>query len=494
MRIAAQKINRGIHLNKALLKDVEQKYIKLYGRRCNELYDMGFLSNPFLFDETEFLSALFEEYPNISVLLTRTVDRKIPKSEEFLDYITKIVDSDVLRSLLIKYKDLIACQQAFKDFAYLYSHAKFLKRSDLLLVKPKLIVTSRVENTSFLNLDSKYVRECFDVEDGFIVKSLDLGHILLKYLAEDLGIIDEYNSHKEANTSLFKEGLTFEDDCNYINLILEGKILTYTDNSNILLKRLETYYEEFNVENNANVSCTPYNEYIFLKAVDEMIEYVKAFRDANQDIIESYVTTSKLYYKVRGSKEEVVDYTVGLVTKDYNTGNDLDIINKLRGYSGLFIRESEVDKDNCVFGCSPITLAVDYEGHVFDTFYPVCCVFNKTTMALEYASSYKFSNYEYKHYSTMRRFVNSQYGTDIKFGNIRNLVDFIVEKEFATTSDKNFISALLFNVLTIDCDMQTIESNITDSSNYRFVLSSDIYASVDKVLPEVRIVLKRLEY
>lgn len=493
MRIAAQKINKGMHLNKALLEQVERKYIKLYGRRCNELYDMGYLSSPFLFDEADFLSVLFEEYPDMQGVLTNTVDHKIPKNEEFLDYIIKITDSEFLKSLLSKYKDLISCQQAFKDFAYLYSHAKFFKRSDLLLIKPKLIVTSRVENTSFINLDSKYVRECINIEDDFVIKSLNLGDILLRYLAIDINKESLYTYCKEHNTSLFNAKLTFEDDCNLVELILQGKIITDSEFSNALIERLETYYKEFSEENNSNVTCLPYSEFIFLKAVDSMIEKVKSFREEHPDIIETYVTTDKLYYKERGIKDSSVDYTVGLITKDYTTGEDLDDINKLRGYSGVFIKESEINTEDCVFGCSPIIFAVDVDNNVYESYYPICCVFDKDSMTLKYSSIYKFENYKYKNFVSICKALNIASKTDDgKFKSVNDLVQYIMQNNAFSNAD--LASKLLQSVLAIECDMQTVESNIQGTSNYHFVLSSDSDSSVDRVLAEVRILLKKLEY
>ena len=61
-------------------------------------------------------------------------------------------------------------------------------------------------------------------------------------------------------------------------------------------------------------------------------------------------------------------------------------------------------------------------------------------------------------------------------------------------SNADLASKLLQSVLAIECDMQTVESNIQGTSNYHFVLSSDSDSSVDRVLAEVRILLKKLEY
>ena len=85
----------------------------------------------------------------------------------------------------------------------------------------------------FVNL---YVLE----HKGKVIK-YDYTHVYIKYLMNDLNI-DGYEEYRKSNKSVFlSDKFSFEDDCKYLTLLLNGDIISDTENGQKLYKLVANF-------------------------------------------------------------------------------------------------------------------------------------------------------------------------------------------------------------------------------------------------------------
>lgn len=471
MKISAQNLNNsGILISKSKLNDMNLKYINIYSKACNILYSMGYLTSPYIFDNSDFLNVLNEEYPEALCKLKNISTGVLDCSKERLEFeIARCYDKG-LSYILGLYRDIITAKEAFVCYKELASKVKFHKNSDLATIKPRLFVTSRVDSSSNIPLGSDCVQELFFIEDDFKLYRHNLGGILKKYLAKKAGVSDkEFSRYKSEDKALFINNFSFSRENSFIELIITGSIDLDGDFGQPLRDSIENYYSNYYLSNKTKTTCLPYFEVVFLEALDECISYVTEFREdmKSKDCAysELYVTNTSVLFKVPKSDSEdykqnsSLDLYIGNTVIDSDTGTKLNSVNRLRGISGIFVSESDVSIGNLDTLGLPIELW-HYEKSrgkikkVCNKYYPIYNVHKKGEDCPLYTEINSVNN----------KFLGiKDVCDDLQISSLEDIapeVEQVLEIDFGehTSEFRKLVSILVQTLICIDCDY-TIKGN-----------------------------------
>lgn len=365
MRIAAQKVNNiGIQVSKAKVADVTKKYTLIYSQMCERLADLGYISSSTLFYADEFWEVFFDENPNLVNLFINNRVGSVVLNEKQIEFVMRKLEvennTDLEAYKVLSYaKSLLQAKTALDDLCKFVSAVKFPKKSDLLTCKTNISVSSKVSSSGKIPLDSPYIMECFYVPDGKKVVDFDYAIIILKVLLEKLGINSDVS---ETDDSLFLgKGFTIKDDCYFLNEIINGDISGNGIYANMLTKVVENYYVDYYATRTTIADCISFGEQNFIYAIPKCIEYINEYRkEIGNTGTEFYVTSSKVYFLFDGvvekPKPSVRNIFIGTELYNHGTKTEINVLNRLLGFSGEFIYEYDSNVVNYSLGGFPVTM------------------------------------------------------------------------------------------------------------------------------------------
>lgn len=381
MKIAAQKLNNnGVVLSKVSIKKSFEKYIKKYNTAVYRLYIMGYIENPYDFDDIEFESMLHKDFSSeVMKCFKSEIDASLDFSLLRLDYVINMLDiSDDFKQLLLLYRDIVESKEAIESLNYIKNNTKFQKRSDSVTISPRWVVTSRVMQTSSLKLDNPLKIGALEDIDSMSIKKVSVNEAIVKQLAKELGV------SVTEDKSLFFSGKPFSADCEYLDLLITGRVKGDTECADKLFDKIVTYYTDFYSTNDSTHSQLPYRETIFIKALDSCIEIIKKFREKNPNAKEVFITNDAVYFSVPNEYEagkEKID--VGFCVFDHINQIELSKINALRGYSGEFISADDVKRLGYTAKCDSVKLLVDSKKMIERDYYPISFVTKTNSKGVE---------------------------------------------------------------------------------------------------------------
>lgn len=384
MRIAVQKLNRGVVLSKSRLGAEYQRYVAEFGRACHRLFSLGYQDTPSGFDRMGFVDMLRRDYPRMLAWFISTsgsYDFTYRRVSYILD--TYKMDSDD-RELLSLFHDVLKAEDGIKALCQMVNRVKFRKTVDTMEVRPRLILTSGVEAAGLLPLDNPLTWGAIALPDSYGLYQLDLSPVYVKVVAQDMGYTDKEIWFKEQNgESILFDGKSFADDCKWVDLLLDGRIT----GGRRFMSRYGEYYRKFFDENRGNkMSCVAYREYIFVRCLDRLTDSISEWRYQVGKLggLEFFLTGTSMVFKspvpvpglsrvdIGKNRSEVF---LGSCVVDYMGRRELSKQNALRGVSGEFVSEADVKRKGWITDGAALNLV--REDGSCDRYYPIYCVRGK---------------------------------------------------------------------------------------------------------------------
>ena len=375
MIAAIKKLNaNGITLSKSKLLECTDKYAKQYWAYCYKLHGMGYLASPELFNESNFLQCLFEEFPEVMSFLRNMRLGDLSCTLLHIDYAIKLSSSNkVLNEILTSYYKVKEASLALDSYVELQKAVKIPKKSDTFNVKCSLYASGRMMNDSKVDLNNQFIHEIFDCELGQAIK---FDWILVKAIATRY-MTDECfeNEFRQKNKSVLFSGndFTFEDDCKYYRMILDGEIVGTSKYGKKFFSDIMNHYESYYLTQTTKADCSSLGNNIFIASIDQCYDYIRDIRNEFETFEVVYVTDHEVILKKESTDDSVkfplTELYIGDELLDFMTGETISIEDRLRGYSGLYIHESDLRNIQYTDKGQPVLFNSGY-------WYPICSVYN----------------------------------------------------------------------------------------------------------------------
>ena len=430
--------------------------------------------------EDEFFTVLVDEYPDCISIFTAGLNHCIIKEPEFIRYIIKLQDDEEFKSILQKYSDILECNEAFNDYTELTKRVRFKKTSNFTSISSKLSAITSVKNTSVLPLDSRHIQDLFYLDPDYKLITCDISELWVKFICKEINISeDEFNLCKSSNKSLFSDKLTFKDDLSIIKYILNGDIVTKSTNTDKLQNYISNFYANYGEKRKDYAN---FEEQIYLKYKDEFDAYVEEYYDkvcsTGAEVV--YITNTKVIFKTPITEDDFVfDDTkevsfgvskmelqnkpikfIGHFVYDKMYNENIDIGNILCGYSGEFVRESNIRGKYNVVGL-PIEM-VEYTTKgkpVRTNFYPIFNIRNQDDTELYPSFGYNgnelyiideeafFKYCELNSYDELEQYLNKEI-TTIRNKDIVNIVSKCIASLFAMKCGNDITDFSFLDLIT----------------------------------------------
>lgn len=366
MKIAVQKLNaNGITISKELLEKSLLKYNSIFSNESYKLYDLGYISSPSEFNKSEFLKAVYQQFPNSKDLLISNITGELVLDSDLISYAILKLNNKEFSVVMESFKKIVESNEAIENLSSLYTKLSIKKKTSVV-IKPRLSVSNTLADYSTYKLDGFGIMDCFERQEDTHLVKVCINEILLKYLCFEVGISEDcYNKYKLTGKSFFIDGLTAGQELNFINYLLNGVIKPDGKFGKELEDVLLSYYSKLFSSNNPRFSCDKFEATIFIKALDEVLMYTKAERAKIESIggSELYVTDKEIIFEVPNIISEKNwscfndnKLMVGNYVMDYVTHEELSKCNNLLGICGEYIKKSDVEELGYFPLCQPVKL------------------------------------------------------------------------------------------------------------------------------------------
>ena len=485
MKIAAQKLNKGITLSKQALQNKMESATKKYYRCCEELYNLGFNYAMYDFDEPKFIKALKQEFPDEFLLFKDFNSGKMDFSLERVEYILAgSLDNEDFKIVLKLYKDILQSLESFRCINILWTKAKFKKNSDIKVILPRYVITSKVNTAGVLPFYDTDMLDSIALSPTEKVVHCKITDVLYKFLLKEAGISDsDIESYSSKNKGLVNKDLSFCEECNFIYMILENRIDFNGEFGDKVRKYIENYYISFYKDNTTKTSIVPFSEYLFTEALPECIKKVNKFREDNPNHQEIFITNKCVYFKVESNAEmlDFADDFVGTCVLDAEAKDELDKTNNLLGYSGEYISEATLKSNGWVCDMPPVRL---YRKGQLYNYYPSFLV--KVDDDINYEPILGYGT-TYNHASSMS--AKSVEG-GFKFSKAKddiNQLYYLIAKHFGMNSVETI---LLTTLCCVELDMTRDKMSSPNSLGSSFLEFNEKYVSSCKKVSDVFALIK----
>lgn len=339
MKFTANKLKKdGLILSKESTRKSTERIHKELGVLNIILYDNYVCLSPDYISKLEIQHFLKEEYPNHYKRLMNQICGSLNLTAHQLAYAIEIEGDSELLQVILKTLKLLDDLDTLNKF---HDYVKFKKRSDTVVFKPNISITSRVQYNGNVDLFNQVVLTCLENYDFMKTKSVDCSDILVSYVKETysdgVSVADD--------SSIFFKGKSSELDNLYVMDIISGVIKGDTPLAIKLFDIITNYYINSTSNlTNVNGSCMQFEESIFMACLNNMLQKQEDFRSNNPDYIPLQVTpTSVVYGKYLDTIVHADDITeTGLACMDYYRKEELPLINMLNGFNGEFIAVSDL--------------------------------------------------------------------------------------------------------------------------------------------------------
>ena len=315
MKDLLKKFNKGkVTYSKEKLFRALDTNTRLYFDSCNRLYELGYLTSPFDFKDTDFWKTLFEEDSSAPALFIN----KRTGGMEFNAVRTKQVASETKKEVYRLLFNVLSSRDninALTQFAENVA-SRYKLSSDSIVINPNITCNAGIKSMSKMPLDNPVIINCLKA---------DLVATPIAYIAYN-SILDEWGITADGESLFMGEGYTEEDDIVNLKHLISGAIEGHGSHIEDLYLMASEYEAEEQESNGYD-----FYTYLLCECSDEI------YTELESDF--AYVTDtylyrdSEMYSPVIWNKP---DY-IGTDLVDAFTGNQLPASYKLLGYTGKFI-------------------------------------------------------------------------------------------------------------------------------------------------------------
>ena len=342
-----KSLNSKVEISDTLIMDIKKHYLSLYRAYMIYMYDMGYISDPTVFNKKEILSNIVD----MNIKYLSGISGKIELSEDNIGYALsryrgdkEVADFLLLLLSIVKYKDI--CDNIDKFYEEMGYSSECSKKVSMGLVQ----LVSRIMVKGGYIIDEGILK-CFKGKDKCF-EFISMNDIIYEVALKELGLEDN------SDESLFVKGLTREEEIRYSNLILNGLVGLDGKYADKLVSWLqENKWSGENKFSSKNEGL--YNWVVHVKSND-MLERQSEF--LNRLIDNGYNIACMLsngFYVFKEEKDYIFPVGVFSVRGDSDEGDLLPDINKMEGYTGEVYSLNYLVSNNISFVGCPILLYVD---------------------------------------------------------------------------------------------------------------------------------------
>ena len=180
MKFTANKLKKdGLILSKESTRKSTERIHKELGVLNIILYDNYVCLSPDYISKLEIQHFLKEEYPNHYKRLMNQICGSLNLTAHQLAYAIEIEGDSELLQVILKTLKLLDDLDTLNKF---HDYVKFKKRSDTVVFKPNISITSRVQYNGNVDLFNQVVLTCLENYDFLETETVDCSDILVAYV------------------------------------------------------------------------------------------------------------------------------------------------------------------------------------------------------------------------------------------------------------------------------------------------------------------------
>ena len=466
MRESAREINSsGVTLSKSKVDSVTRKYIVQYNKYTEKLFDLSYISSPSYFDEDEFFSVFFDEFENTISLFCGNLSGKMIITPERIDFVLKCVTDNDVKLVLEYVKKVMEAKKALSDIAELVETVKFKKKSDLLNVKSRFALYGGILDLSKVPLDSRYVFECYSIDDDCEIINYDFSFAIYRTLLRKLNIDDNVALSDDA--LFLGKNFKIEDECKYLKMLLDGELCGNGKYSNLLTKTLEEHYNEYYINRTTSAICKKYSEIVLFESQELVSAYISKFKESiTQKYKTVFMDEYNIYFAVKTDNKKLSeprkfnDFYIGSFLVNAVTGERLGLSDRVLGLCGEFVDETDVIINNFKTYGSPICLhKLVNKSMIEKNYYPIYNV-RKVVNGKE-VDIYPHLSVDTIKFKDYNKVLGDYSLTE---NNIIDEVSAVVKRDYGTHTKefKKLVGYLFWSFICVDCD-HTLEGHNSPS-------------------------------
>lgn len=359
------------------LRKLWERYNSTFQIALFQLYDLGYLSTPSMLDEKEVREVLFKNFQDSAGYLVQKKDGIIDiKNVKLLWYSYYKSKDSIYKKYILMVIELMQARNK------VVACSEFIKRAKKRRTKQGeycYIYTLNVARWGEKNRGRyEFLRELDFMRDmlseGYLLYEIDIRKIVYSFLEKELGV-------KPSKKSIFVEGLSREQEIDLIQEIIQGNIEVETKQGRLLKDKIKEFQDK---KRQRGVSKSYYN-YLITQNLWGFYKYMTS--NQKKDYENCYTGESVIMQRKREEKEnesfswlnhERGEVPLGSFVYDRFVGKEMPLINRLKGYSGEFIKRENLEEKGYKVRGLPIRL-IEYinpdtlEERVGE-YYPLYCV------------------------------------------------------------------------------------------------------------------------
>lgn len=260
-------------------------------------------------------------------LIYEVLKRRGSHPKELMDFLEVLRDTLDAKELLDIYRKIYAC-------------CRVPKKTDEIKFDLKLSVSSSLKPSGNFPVTDERVADLIVLSDGCHVHYTDLCKPRLKYLLKTFGVehVDESKSY------LLGDGFSFEDDCYYFPLLIEGAYKGSGEFGEKLLSTVNEFYLHPGFKGNLTSYYFRYTDQLYMDTIDVCKDYLDEFRSycSGKEI---FMTSDCVCFMVGAKevpKEDWTDFHIGAYLIDALSGNPISYYDQLHGMGGEFVNSTDL--------------------------------------------------------------------------------------------------------------------------------------------------------
>lgn len=350
MRLTASQINENqILLSVSKLKETLTRCDSTLNRIKLKLFDLGFLSNPNVFDEKVIRRALVEEFDDNIDLLCSNLDGSLQLNSTrlmFAEFVSDDADfREIAHYLYLYYKNV----ENMKALKKTLDSNVVRSKAEVIELNPKISVAeSIIKSRCQVEFDNPAVRSCIVPHEGYEIVSYDMKYLVYGTICTQMGVSEEdLVNARELDNGLFINGLTFKQEVNFVNELVKGDLVSTTALGDKLENDILEYYRSIRDDDTLTYGKITYDADIYAKSFKARMSLVGSIRNENPDLVPCFLTNDTVMFEKKKEHSTFTGYAwniVGNYVLDWATQDELPKINTLLGYSGEFVAEKDCKK------------------------------------------------------------------------------------------------------------------------------------------------------
>lgn len=299
MKITASKIERKPEVKLEKVYDILHTNTIRYCNALRELYELGFTESPYEADDVLLRKAFIQEFDDSKYLMDMS-SGCIDFSLKHLDYACVMSDNEEFKKVCDVYKEYISARDTLKKCDSLIKNVKILRKG-IYHINSRFIASEGVVCKS----NCEVFPELF-LDYGCDMVSVNIGDCVIHALMLDIGISEEeYQKHLSTGESFFIKGVTQEEECEFIDLIISCSANLNGKYGKLLSERILNYYKDFTMNNKSKFVQASYDSMMFTKSADFAMEKLNKVRKEIYEVggHEIFMTTYDVYYEIPSEDE-----------------------------------------------------------------------------------------------------------------------------------------------------------------------------------------------